>query len=214
MKSIRDRARERFPTVLLTLVSIVQAIALEFLWDHGRHLPGLFEPGWTALIAWLQIGITLQLIILIWLAYTGLILRLEWTPKTVDSVLPFLVGLVQFLMIELATPEYFAAWIFVYSFISAMVHLVSYRIMRRARQDPANSEFFDHISPATWRDIAVMLAPLAVAALIGPWFWITGTLGWPALVVLVIILIRTGYVTRFLAQTWDLSMGTREMPER
>jgi hypothetical protein len=34
MKSIRDRARKNFPSVLLTLLSIVQAVALEKLWEQ------------------------------------------------------------------------------------------------------------------------------------------------------------------------------------
>ena len=46
MKSIRDRAKEQFPSVLLTLLSIVQALALEFLWDHSRHRPELYELSW------------------------------------------------------------------------------------------------------------------------------------------------------------------------
>ena len=53
MKSIRDRAKKRFPTVLLTLLSIVQALALEFLWDHSRHRPELYEATATALLGWL-----------------------------------------------------------------------------------------------------------------------------------------------------------------
>jgi len=41
MDSIRTRAADQFPTVLITLLSIIQALALEFLWDHIHHRPGL-----------------------------------------------------------------------------------------------------------------------------------------------------------------------------
>ena len=43
MDSMRDRAKDMFPVVLLTLLSIVQALALEFLWDHTRNRAELFE---------------------------------------------------------------------------------------------------------------------------------------------------------------------------
>ncbi len=55
MNSIRMRAREQFPSVLLTLLSIIQAIALESLWDHARHRPELYSVSWDALLGWLQI---------------------------------------------------------------------------------------------------------------------------------------------------------------
>jgi len=43
MESMRNRATDMFPMVLLTLLSIVQALALEFLWDHARHRTDLLE---------------------------------------------------------------------------------------------------------------------------------------------------------------------------
>jgi hypothetical protein len=36
MKSIHDRTRGKFPSVLLTLLSIVPAVALETLWEQSR----------------------------------------------------------------------------------------------------------------------------------------------------------------------------------
>ena len=43
MDIIRNRATDQFPMVLLTLLSIVQALALELLWDHLRNRPDLYE---------------------------------------------------------------------------------------------------------------------------------------------------------------------------
>ncbi len=50
MDNIRNRARENFPSVLLTLLSIIQAIALESLWDHARDRPELYGYSWDALL--------------------------------------------------------------------------------------------------------------------------------------------------------------------
>jgi hypothetical protein len=44
--------------VLLTLLSIVQALALELLWSHVRESVYLFDMSWTALLTWIQVGTT------------------------------------------------------------------------------------------------------------------------------------------------------------
>lgn len=53
---MRNRAKEIFPMVLLTLLSIVQALALEFLWDHTRHRSDLFELSIAVIPGWLQLS--------------------------------------------------------------------------------------------------------------------------------------------------------------
>ena len=73
MESIRNRARENLPSVLLTLLSIVQAIALETLWEHTIHRQEIFEVSLTATLGWLQITVSLLIIILVWLVYVGLV---------------------------------------------------------------------------------------------------------------------------------------------
>lgn len=65
MKTIRNRARDRLPSVLLTLLSIVQALALEFLWSHISEAEYPFEPSWIAAISWLQIAASFNGIVLI-----------------------------------------------------------------------------------------------------------------------------------------------------
>jgi hypothetical protein len=42
VSDIRDRAKEQLPSVLLTLMSIIQALALEFLWEYVREAPRAF----------------------------------------------------------------------------------------------------------------------------------------------------------------------------
>ena len=50
MESIRNRARENLPSVLLTLLSIVQAVALETLWSHVTERQDLFDTGLPPLV--------------------------------------------------------------------------------------------------------------------------------------------------------------------
>jgi hypothetical protein len=61
--------------VLLTLLSIVQALALELLWSHVRESVYLFDMSWTALLTWIQVGTTFLGIVVIWIAYASIAMR-------------------------------------------------------------------------------------------------------------------------------------------
>lgn len=209
MDTIRNRAKDTFPTVLLTLLSIVQALALEFLWDHTRHRTEIFEVSLTALIGWLQIAASLNVIILIWLMYAGMLMRFRWTPTTTDSILPFFIGLIQFLMIELMGADNLALWIIVLALIYGMTDFINHRAMKRARLDPQNSEFFDLFLPATIRDFIPQIIMVIALLLAGSWMWISGQHGWLAICVLLATLAGLAYETRNAARYWRISMQGR-----
>lgn len=207
MKSIRDRAKKRFPTVLLTLLSIVQALALEFLWDQSRHRPDLYEASGTALMGWLQIAASLNVVILIWLVYAGMVMRFRWTPTTADSIWPFFVGLVQFQMIDLMGTDNFGRWLVILAALFAMMNLVNHQAMKRARLDSANSEFFDHFSPATFKDFIPLQVTVLVLLVVGIFLWNADNSGWPAIVALVVTAAGLANEVRNAARYWSISMG-------
>lgn len=209
MDTIRNRAKDRFPMVLLTLLSIVQALALEFLWDHTRHQTEIFEISIVALLGWLQFAVSLNVIIMIWLMYAGMLMRFRWTPTVTDSIWPFFVGLIQFLMIETMGPGNLALWIIVLALIYGTTDFINHRAMKRARTDPANREFFDLFLPATLRDFAPQITVVIALILAGSWIWFSGHNGWFAICTLVGSLIGLGYETRRAARYWNISMGNR-----
>ena len=59
MRSMRDRAKAQFPFVLLTLISIIQALALELLWGKVTSSAFLFQPTLDAVVAWGMVSVTL-----------------------------------------------------------------------------------------------------------------------------------------------------------
>ncbi len=207
MKSIRNRAKKRFPTVLLTLLSIVQALALEFLWDHSRHRPELYEATATALIGWLQIAASLNVVILIWLAYAGMVMRFRWTPTTADSIWPFFVGLIQFQMIDLMGTDNLGRWLVVLAILFGLMSLVNHQAMKRARHDKANREFFDHFDAATFKDFIPQCVTVAVFVIAGGWLWNTDNSGWPAIVALCVTAVGLANEIRNAARYWRVSMG-------
>jgi hypothetical protein len=207
MESIRSRARENLPSVLLTLLSIVQAIALETLWENTINRPELFQASWVATLAWLQISVSFLIIILIWLFYVGLVMRFKWTPTIPDLVLPFCVGLLELLLIRLMEPKELGAWFLVLALITAMLHLVGHSLFRRARRDSENEEFFQHLTPATWSDHAPKVLCILVIILFGVWLWITGDTAWVALFALLTVLLLIIFEIRVVASFWRTSMG-------
>jgi len=206
MDSIRNRATDQFPMVLLTLLSIVQALALELLWDHLRHRPDLYEYSWMALLGWIQIAASLMGIVLIWLIYSGMVMRFRWTPSTADSILPFFVGLIQFLMIDMMGPENLGRWMIVLAIVFATMIVASHRVFRRARQDPANRSWFDRFSPATLRDFVPHLVVIATLVLLGAWLWQSGSTGWTAMCAILITHVVLGYEIFNAAKFWNQSM--------
>ena len=121
MNAMRDRAKEHFPTVLLTLLSIVQALALELLWSHLRESEYLFAFSWPAFISWIQITATLLGLVLIWVVYASNVMRFRWVPVTSDSVYPFLIGLLEFMLIETLGPDEIGQWLILMSVIFGMM---------------------------------------------------------------------------------------------
>jgi hypothetical protein len=207
MESIRIRARTHLPSVLLTLLSIVQAIALESLWDHTVHRQEIYELSLTAMTGWLQITVSLFTIIMVWLAYVSLVMRFVWTPSVTDLTLPFFVGVIELLMIESMGPDRLGVWFAVLGLIFTLLLLLTHSLYRRARRDSDNAEFFQHIQAATWRDHLLNVVYVAVVALAGIGFWLYDYPDWAAVIALLVLLCTVVYQIRLVAGFWRTSMG-------
>ena len=130
---ISRRAKRNFPTVLLTLLSIVQAFALELLWGHISAQAYLYDLSFIAVLSWLQIGATLLGILLIWLVYSDLVLRLSWIPTTTDAIFPFFVGIFEFAQIGALGPSTIGLWFIMLSVLFSAMSWISHSSLKRAR---------------------------------------------------------------------------------
>jgi len=207
MKKIRDRARRMFPSVLLTLLSIVQAVAIEKLWEQSRLRLDLFDASWMTVASWLQLAATLLVIIFIWLLYVGLVMRFRFTPLLSDLILPFFVGLFEFLLIEMTQSGFFGAWFIVMALISAFIIYIRHALFRRARRDPDNSEFFDVVPAATWFDHLERIVPAVMFAVVGIWFITNGVRSWLAVIASFVVFVGIAYQIYIAARYWRLSVS-------
>lgn len=207
MEEMRNRARANLPTVLLTLLSIVQALALEFLWTYIKEAPDLLTASWINMLMWIQLSATLIGLVLIWVVYAGHVMRLRWVPTTTDSVYPFAIGLLEFIMIELLGPDKFGQWLLCFATIFALMVWVSHRTMRRARQDGANDAFFKNLAPAKLRDFYPAIAMISLAAAAGVYLIISGDTGVIALLFLIVTAGLAIYQFRITASFWERSLS-------
>ncbi len=213
METMRSRAKQHLPHVLLTLLSIIQALALELFWSELQDLNYLFELSWLSVIAWAQVASTFLGILVIWIVYATTVMRFSWVPSISDSVVPFFVGLLQFILIESLGVESAGAWFLALAAILAIMHGESHMIMRRARRDPGNAEFFEQINPATITDfippaiMVVCLLSLSLYVTVVPASHIVSGLGFAASLLLLF------WHLVFMGMFWKRTMGELEAGE-
>lgn len=207
MNAIRNRAKEHLPMVLLTLLSIVQALALELLWSQVRESGYLLEVTWDAMLTWIQIVTSFFGIVVIWIVYVSAVMRFRWVPTTSDSIYPFIIGILEFILVEALEPRFTGWWFMCLAMIFALMTWINHSTMRRARLDGENDEFFADFGPAKNRDFYATYTIVAVFTVTGIYLAISGDRGLFALIATVTaaaVLVRQLIVsTRF----WEMSVS-------
>jgi len=154
------------PDVLLTLLSIIQALALELLWGRIKQSDFLFAGGMPALLGWLQVVAVVQGILLVWVLYSELVMRFAWAPSTRDSIFPFMIGLLEFSMIETIGLEHPALWLTLLGLIFAVATVSSNDVYRRVLADAEALDLGVDLPAPTWRE-ALLPAGFVSVLLIG-----------------------------------------------
>lgn len=157
------------------------------MWGHVTEHTYLYSLSFMAVLGWLQIAANLLGVLLIWLIYSDLVLRLSWAPTTTDAVFPFLVGILEFAQISFLGPANAGIWFVLISVLFAAMAWISQNTMRRARQESENRDFFDGVTPASLRDHLMSGIPAAALLAIGAALWLTGNQGWFACLALVAV---------------------------
>lgn len=202
MSKQAERAKELLPAIMLTLLSMIQALALEFFWTRLMGSSFLFDGGdWNAFVGWLQVFVVLWGILLVWVFYVSIALRFTWLPSLEDALTPFLVGMLEFGMIETMQPDMTWLWLLLMGGIFAVMVFTARRTMIRARRDPANDYYFRQVPLGSWRDFRESIATVVILLADGVilYFWQSKGLTLFALAVTVMAL---GYQTRQTYRYW------------
>jgi hypothetical protein len=147
---IEQRAKDMLPSVLLTLASIIQALALEVLWNRAMTAEHLWHEGPDLWIGWLQVAAMMQLIVLVWVFYAHQVLRLSWVPSLRDSVFPFALGVGEFTLCAMLSPEQLHRWFYVLAALFVFAQFAVYSTFARAEKEPENAWFFEDFPTGVW----------------------------------------------------------------
>ena len=180
MSDIRNRAKDLLPSMLLTLMSIIQALALEFLWEVVRTAERAFT--WSAVLVWMQIAVNMLGILQIWLFYTSVAMRFRWVPTTSDLMLPFLVGILEFTLIDLTGSSHLPLWFWTLASVYTIAAWDAQNVMVRARKDSDNDDFFRHVQSAGLRELIAPAAVIVGLMVFGFAVYFTGENPWLTLV--------------------------------
>lgn len=206
MNNMRSRAKKQMPMVLLTLLSIIQALALELLWVHVTESPDLMSWSWFSLLHWIQIVVTLLGIILIWLLYSSMTMRFSWVPTSGDSVVPFGIGILEFTLIALLGVAHLGFWFATFAALFVVSHWAMQSILRRARSDGDNDDYFSSVPPARFRDFLPALVIVTTLLLVGLALGLTGHTGIFALAALLLAACAITHQIHLCAERWRRAM--------
>lgn len=210
MHQISKRVKTNIPTVVLTMLGIIQAFALELLWNYVSGTALLYSMTWQAFMSWTQVVIILVSIIAIWLVYACNVSRFVWVPSIQEFVLPFWVGLMQFMLIQLLDRAWMGLWLVLMAFLIATMIWIGQATMRKARNDPDNAAFFSSTSAATWRDFYPPIIVVTLLLFAGAYEWVTAAYNFFTLATLLLILGFLCVQIRLLAAWWNRSINLPE----
>jgi len=190
--------------MLLTLMSIIQALALEFLWDIVRTAERALT--WDAVLVWVQITANMLGILQVWLFYTTVAMRFRWVPTPSDLMLPFLIGVMEFTMIDLTGSAHVPLWFWTLAAVYAVASWDAQNVMVRARSDSDNREFFERIPRARLRDLFAPFAVVTGLVAFGVAVYFTAENRWLTLAGLLFAVGTLAYQIEMGRRYWNRSM--------
>lgn len=178
MQSLSSRSKELLPSVLLTLSSIVQALALEVLWSSVTSRADLWAGTRSSVVTWLQAAAVFQAIVLVWIFYAHLVMRFRWVPQLRDSILPFALGVGEFALAATLGPESLHVWLYGLAVVFAFAQWGTMSTFATAREDPENEWFFSAFPESPLIRHGPAAATVGVFLLLGVLVHSAGASGW------------------------------------
>jgi hypothetical protein len=164
LRDLREDAKDLFPTIYLTLVSMVQALALEELLDvalRGDPPPA----GARGALLSLQLFAVFVGLLVVWHDYVLGVIRYRYVVGIQDSLIPFLLAFGEFGLIESTRRGSLVAWFRWWAVLLGMGVWIYVHQYTRARADPANGDVDARWGPFTLRQRVAFLTGGALAAL-------------------------------------------------
>lgn len=149
-------------------------------------------------------------IVVVWLFYSSLVMRLVWVPSMRDSILPFIIGAAEFLLAEMLSPEFRHLWFFLFAGIFGFCTWTSNTTFVRASRDPDNAGLWDDFDPF---GMGALVGPIGVVGLLvvaGVGLWIWGATGRVALFAVGFANVALIGQILVIRSFWDRSLGLNQ----
>jgi hypothetical protein len=130
---VKQRLKDSFSLVYLTLLSVIQGVALADL----ALIVGAGYQQFTV-VRWLLVLVNLGVVITIWHTFTMHITLWCWIPDLRDTVIPFMIGAVE-LVFNHTISLSLSAWLFMMVIIASMAILAIWYVDRRAKEEDENT---------------------------------------------------------------------------
>ena len=140
----------------------------------------------------------------LWVMYSMMVVGSIWQPDLKDSIIPFVIGIQEFMLVMLISEESNTLWLYVLGSVFISANWVSHSSLRRARQDPEKEEFFGKVELATQRDFWPALTIVTSLVISGISIDVTQNQTWLPLVALIVILI---FQIVFFGRLWRSILG-------
>ena len=205
---LRTRSKENLPSVVLTLLSIIQALAFTAFWEKAlSHLQQYPEMSFQGVVGWGQVVATFFAILIIWLMYVMEVIRFRWQPDVVDLMAPFLIGVLELSFIYNLSMDSVGLWFCCCAILQIALHFHQHRMAVRARLDEDNAEFFSLVSKATRKFHLTSVGINIVLFSIGIWFSYSEQIIWVISVVISMIIALQSRLIYSLSRGWNFSMN-------
>ena len=210
MQNMKFQAQNQFPTVLLTLISIIQALALELLWNKASESDFLYVFSLDAVIGWGMISVSLMGVLAIWVMYSTMLIGFTWRPGLRDSILPFVIGIQEFALVALVAEEFNVMWLYVLASIFLVGNWVSHSTFTRARANDANALYFHNRPRAGLKDFSFAFVTILVLVLLGVLNTVLVDSSWTAVIAIVYANIALALQIYNFRRLWESVMSLED----
>jgi hypothetical protein len=178
MTTPQENALRQFPGMYVTLLSVVQAIALEVLVSRVGELGLGLSLTWESAIVWLEIALLGQTIFYVWVSYTLLVTLAQWVLRVFDFAAAFAVGVLEFVSIGWIGTDTTRQFLLIIAIAAFAGAWISYSNTGAAAARPENREVME-VLPST--RISILLGAVGVLGVAGLVLLVGGIGGLPVL---------------------------------
>lgn len=126
----------------------------------------------------------------LWIYYAQLVMRLVWVPSLADSLIPFALGIAQFLEAYLLGKSNVALWLLPFPMIFLLALAAWHLTLARAQREPENTEVIEAFMPESRiARFGPMFGSVLLLALLTLAIWIRPSASTPALAILNLLML-------------------------